>query len=198
MVGIASRARRVRGRASAERERRCVATNVCAYATFSRDPTRHAHSGANARRASRVRLAFNDAVLATPRAHAAGRSARGQRHADRYRTAVQSTDRSGSVSSACHVAASVSPVAASPRAVWKACSAAFVAAVNFAVERDRRVGGGEVLLQPDHLVAASSPGRSAGQPGSDGTTGAGAGSVSTAHAASLVACQLHHDSPPAP
>ena len=45
-------------------------------------------------------------------------------------SAVQSTGRSGSVSTACHVAASVVPVAGRPRAVWKARSTASVAAVK--------------------------------------------------------------------
>src|SRR3954453_3050241 len=39
---------------------------------------------------------------------------------------------------------------------------------------------------------------STGQPGSASATGAGAGAASVSHAYSGDACQLHHDSPPAP
>ena len=80
------------------------------------------------------------------------------------------------------------PVGGSPRAVWKARSVASVAAVNFppagtgsVASKERRCCCSQMTWSPRE------PLESVGQPGSVGTTVAGADALSAAHVASLEA-----------
>ena len=111
---------------------------------------------------------------------------------------TQSAGCTGRASTACQVAASVSPLGGRPREVCRPISACCRRRAEHAVDGDVGREGDQVLLQPDDLVAlgplverrpagvlaAARRLREAGR----------ARPTSTAP----VACQLHHDSPPAP
>src|SRR6185312_15704658 len=110
---------------------------------------------------------------------------------------TQSAGCTGSASTACQVAASVSPLGGRPREVCKLVSACSVdvpktPSTGTVGEKDTRCSCSQTTSSPLEPLSR------AGHPGSWSGSAAPGGWPSAAHVDGAVACQLHHDSPPAP